>query len=325
MDWYVSFLISIASIAGTVQGFHSQGRCLSRGLLCATAKCERTFQFVPYGSTFDLKTKKSICVDGLVQGTDLHLSHWSGNKTPKHYLSDLSLECAFKFIEMEQENSEWKDAVVVNNHFDTDGLLSAWALLEPEKALAHKDKMLAAAAAGDFDEWGVSDRGLQLNFAILNMAKSASAEDGDAYKLILPEVADLLSNINKREDLWGEDMARLREFDDQWADDIIQGYRVIDDKVIPESPARCCIIFKCQNSLRTEAEAAHQAVKRLFVPCPFASMRPRLVVADASRPQSRFSHAAGLIGDIGVPGPRRRPLRPSPIRFPTPAPRSRAL
>ena len=234
MDWYVSFLISIASIAGTVQGFHSQGRCLSRGLLCATAKCERTFQFVPYGSTFDLKTKKSICVDGLVQGTDLHLSHWSGNKTPKHYLSDLSLECAFKFIEMEQENSEWKDAVVVNNHFDTDGLLSAWALLEPEKALAHKDKMLAAAAAGDFDEWGVSDRGLQLNFAILNMAKSASAEDGDAYKLILPEVADLLSNINKREDLWGDDMARLREFDDLWADDIIQGYRVIDDKVIPE-------------------------------------------------------------------------------------------
>lgn len=181
----------------------------------------------------------------MVDGTDLHLSHWTGNKTPKQYLSDLSTECAFKFIETEEDSSIWKDAIIVNNHFDTDGLLSVWALMEPEKAREHKAKMLAAAAAGDFDEWGVSERGLQLNFAFLNIAKSASAEDADAYALLLPQVESLLETIDDREDLWGMDMEEVREADDLWADDIIKSSRVIDDK-------------------------------------------------------SRFSHASGLIGDIGV-------------------------
>ena len=193
--------------------------------------CKRTFQFVPYGSKFHDDSRKSICADGLVDGTDLHLSHWTGNKTPKQFLSDSSTECAFKFIQTEEAGSVWKDAIVVNNHFDTDGLLCAWALLEPEKALAHKAKMLAAAAAGDFDEWDVSERGLQLNFAFLKLAKTASAEDANAYELLLPQVEGLLETIDDREDLWGEDIAQLREADDLWADDIIKTSRIIDDKV----------------------------------------------------------------------------------------------
>jgi hypothetical protein len=205
-------------------------RCPSKTGLSA-AYCKRTFQFVPYGSKFHDETRKSICADGLVDGTDLHLSHWTGNKTPKQYLSDLSTECAFKFIETEEDSSIWKDAIIVNNHFDTDGLLSVWALMEPEKAREHKAKMLAAAAAGDFDEWGVSERGLQLNFAFLNIAKSASAEDADAYALLLPQVESLLETIDDREDLWGMDMEEVREADDLWADDIIKSSRVIDDKV----------------------------------------------------------------------------------------------
>ena len=55
---------------------------------------------------------------------------------------------------------------MVNNHFDTDGLLSIWVLLDPERALACRDLLVAAAEAGDFDEWPTLDRGLWLDAAI---------------------------------------------------------------------------------------------------------------------------------------------------------------
>ena len=61
---------------------------------------------------------------------------------------------------------QWASAVAVNNHFDTDGVLSVWTLLDPERALAQRDLLVAAAEAGDFDEWPALDRGLWLDAAI---------------------------------------------------------------------------------------------------------------------------------------------------------------
>lgn len=39
----------------------------------------RRFEFVPYGEAY-AGGEKSICADGLVQGADLHLTHWTNNK-----------------------------------------------------------------------------------------------------------------------------------------------------------------------------------------------------------------------------------------------------
>ena len=57
-------------------------------------------------------------------------------------------------------------ATVLNNHYDTDGLLSVWALLQPEAALQYRQLLVEASEAGDFDEWPASDEGLKLQFAI---------------------------------------------------------------------------------------------------------------------------------------------------------------
>ena len=47
-----------------------------------------------------------------------------------------------------EADDQWANAVVVNNHFDTDGLLSIWVLLDPREAMAHRDLLVAAAEAG---------------------------------------------------------------------------------------------------------------------------------------------------------------------------------
>ena len=89
----------------------------------------------------------------------LDLTHWQGNRTPSRYKADTSTEIALNFVGSPEASSEWADAVVVNNHFDTDGLLSIWVLLDPEEAMARRDLLIAAAEAGDFDEWPALDAG----------------------------------------------------------------------------------------------------------------------------------------------------------------------
>lgn len=48
-----------------------------------TMSSSRRFEFVPYGEAYRGSSgEKTICADGLVQGADLHLTHWTNNKTP---------------------------------------------------------------------------------------------------------------------------------------------------------------------------------------------------------------------------------------------------
>eukprot|EP00960_Hanusia_phi_P033724 750620-Hanusia_phi.AAC.3 len=175
----------------------------------AIACSARTFQFVPYGQTFE-SDKPSICVDGLVPGTSLQLTHWSGNETPKEYKADLSTEIVLKWIHAQEgsKESKWEDAIVVNNHFDTDGVLSVWSMLNPVTAMKYEPRMIQAAAAGDFDEWGLSDRGLQLELAFSKLAAQCNGDE-DAYEKILPMVEDLLVNVDAREDLWKDEFEEV--------------------------------------------------------------------------------------------------------------------
>ena len=72
----------------------------------------------------------------------------------------------FEFRRLAEGANEWANATAVNNHFDTDGVLSVWTLLDPERTLANRELLIAAAEAGDFDEWPPLDRGLWLDAAI---------------------------------------------------------------------------------------------------------------------------------------------------------------
>jgi hypothetical protein len=151
----------------------------------------------------------AIGCDGRVPGAAIDLTHWQGNHTPMEFKADTSTEIALKFV-ASHESLKWSGAVVVNNHFDTDGALSAWALLDPDHAECCRDLMIAAAEAGDFDEWPGRDEGLWLDAAIRALAAPA-ADDAEAYAVVLPQLAELTHHLAAHRDLWGAEWDQLQQ------------------------------------------------------------------------------------------------------------------
>jgi hypothetical protein len=150
----------------------------------------------------------AIGCDGRVEGAALDLTHWPGNRTPAEYQADTSTEIALKFVAAAESMERWAEAVVVNNHFDTDGVLSVWTLLDPNSAQAYRDLLIAAAEAGDFDEWPRDDRGLWLD-AVIRALGEAAGDDAAAYELVLPLLPELIESLDHHKDLWGHDWEAL--------------------------------------------------------------------------------------------------------------------
>src|SRR5213078_3285292 len=98
-----------------------------------------------------------LSVDGTVDNA-IHFSHWNGNETPASVKADTSTEIALNVVasSMRNELTNGLD-LVTNNHFDTDGVLSVWTMLNGERALPLRDKLIAAAEAGDFSELSTVD------------------------------------------------------------------------------------------------------------------------------------------------------------------------
>jgi hypothetical protein len=163
-----------------------------------------------------LRGGKYVAVDSDPPGAALTLSHhFGGNATPAPFRDDLAAGAALKWA-ASPERREWLAgaAVVYNDHFDVDGFLAAWVALNPDEALGLRREVLAAAAAGDFDEW-TDDRAVQ--FAILgeyleDPAFSALAREavgsrfgrgGDGlYGAVLRELPELLLHPERMEGIW---------------------------------------------------------------------------------------------------------------------------
>ena len=166
-----------------------------------------------------------LSVDGTVDNS-LHFSHWQGNTTPAQLKADTSTEIALNLVASPNRTALTNGIeLVTNNHFDTDGVLSVWTVLNGERALAYRDLLVSAAEAGDFSEHS-SDDGVRVSIAIQGsdqaspnnddgspLARSLAGEEVDdearAYELVLPEVERLLTNINDYESLWREGWERV--------------------------------------------------------------------------------------------------------------------
>jgi hypothetical protein len=157
--------------------------------------------YVPFGTA---APPASIACDGLVDGAEIHASHWAGNRTPAALKADTSVEIALRLA----GQGVPRGARVTNNHFDTDGVLAVFALLHPDVAARHAGLITAAAEAGDFDEWPADERGLRLDMAIRVLAGRAGG-DGAAYERILPALDGLIADVDARRDLWGEEWQGL--------------------------------------------------------------------------------------------------------------------
>lgn len=172
-----------------------------------------------------LENTPKLSVDGVVPNS-IHLSHWEGNDTPAELKADTSTEIALNLVASPRRDDFTRGVdLVVNNHFDCDGVLSCWTVLVGERALEYRDVLIAAAEAGDFSEHS-SDDGVKVSIAIQGAEQSSpNNDDGSplaqmlagrefatriadndalAYELIFPEVERLVSNVGAYEPLWRE-------------------------------------------------------------------------------------------------------------------------
>ncbi len=174
------------------------------------------FQF--YSEALDDVPKLSI--DGTVSNS-IHFSHWQGNTTPPEVKADTSTEIALNLVASPNRSALTNNIdLVTNNHFDADGVLSVWTVLNGERALEFRDLLISAAEAGDFSEH-TSDDGVRVSIAIQGSDQAGSDnkdasplasflaghevdDDARAYELVLPEVERLLTNVNAYESLWRE-------------------------------------------------------------------------------------------------------------------------
>ena len=174
------------------------------------------FQF--YTEALDNVPKLSV--DGTVDNS-IHFSHWEGNHTPPELKADTSTEIALNLVASPNREQLMNGIdLVTNNHFDTDGTLSVWTVLNGERALPYRDLLIAAAEAGDFSEYSCDD-GVKISISIQGsdqaspnnddgspLARLIAGEEVDddarTYDLILPRVEHLLTNINNYESLWRE-------------------------------------------------------------------------------------------------------------------------
>ncbi|MDB5271138.1 MAG: hypothetical protein JWP58_4178 [Hymenobacter sp.] len=115
--------------------------------------------FVPFAQ---LRQQPTIVVDSVGLGAVLTLAHWRGAATPLALRDDTSAGSALRALH--QPTTPGLDAVAVTaNHFDIDGFIGVWCLLNPELALQQEELLRMVAVLGDFRE-------IDLNHPLANAA-----------------------------------------------------------------------------------------------------------------------------------------------------------
>ncbi len=164
----------------------------------------------------DLDSVPKLSVDGIVPNS-VHFSHWEGNQTPAQVKADTSTEIALKLVASPNRDKLTRGIeLVTNNHFDTDGVLSVWTVLNGDRASKLRESLIAAAEAGDFSELS-TENGVRASIAIQGsdnndsgsplagyLNGAAVSDEAKAYDLVLPEVERLLTRIDEYEHLWRE-------------------------------------------------------------------------------------------------------------------------
>ncbi len=183
--------------------------------------------YVPYES---LDGRPHVMVDGAARDASvLTLSHWPQSPTPPALARDLSAEIVLAYLEVA---SAWNAArrqpralgssgpavaaaasaeCVTNDHFDEDGLMSVFALVDPSAASGRAALVVDVASCGDF---GVvrSDLGAKVSFAIMPLAAAEAGADAGtlaSYEAVLPLVGELLEHPERFEEYWASEAEEL--------------------------------------------------------------------------------------------------------------------
>jgi hypothetical protein len=174
-------------------------------------------QYFPYAR---VRSVPNVIVDGArTDNTLLTLSHWPKSGTPAELKGDTSTEIVFNYLDTPKSHVE-ADAVS-NNHFDEDGLVGIFAMLEPSIAERHRPLLLDVAQAGDF---GIFEHreAARITFTLSAHADpETSPLPGSTFQRPYPELANelylrllellpkLLTGVNQYRELWEIEDAKL--------------------------------------------------------------------------------------------------------------------
>lgn len=109
--------------------------------------------FVPFAQ---LRQQPTIVVDSVGLGAALTLAHWRGAATPAPLRDDTSAGSALRALQ-HPEMPGLEARAVTANHFDVDGFVGVWSLLNPALALRHEPLLRLIAVLGDFREIDFAD------------------------------------------------------------------------------------------------------------------------------------------------------------------------
>jgi len=171
-------------------------------------------RFLPHD---ELRGAPHVVVDGpRLPSTVLALSHWPEAGTPDAVAADTSALIVDRYLGLRHAGPPV--GALTNNHFDEDGLLALWLLLErPGPADPARGLALAAAEAGDFRTWtdpwaarcalaamAMAERPTTPFPAVLRALAPEADRDpaGAIYLALLPHVGRLLRDPERYERLW---------------------------------------------------------------------------------------------------------------------------
>lgn len=177
-------------------------------------------KFVPYNK---LAGVPNIIVDGAAQeDTKLTISHWPGSSSPAELRADTSTEMVLNYLSTPGAEARLAPRVraVSNNHFDEDGLLAVWALLNPKRALEMRDALVDAATAGDFHTYR-RPQAAKVVFTIRSYADAQSSPlaakiqgddsyGGARYLALLPLVESFVDDTSRFSPFWDGEWSAMR-------------------------------------------------------------------------------------------------------------------
>ena len=175
-----------------------------------------------------LRRQPTIVVDSTGLGAALTLAHWRGAATPPALRDDTSAGSCLRALRA-PATPGLGAAAVTANHFDIDGFIGVWALLNPALALTHEELLRLTATLGDFREisWRhpLADHALQL-VCWLNAEEKARfyepfgaparrrREDeasAEKFAWFLPRFAEILLNPAAGRPAWEPEYARVKQ------------------------------------------------------------------------------------------------------------------
>jgi hypothetical protein len=180
--------------------------------------------FVPFAQ---LRQQPTIVVDSVGLGAVLTLAHWRGAATPPALRDDTSAGSALRALH-QPTTPGLEAAAVTANHFDIDGFIGVWILLNPVLALQYEELLRMVAVLGDFREidlaHALADDALKLvcwlnaeekarfyepfGAPIRRREDEASAEKFDWF---LPRFAGILQNPEAGRAAWQPEYDRAQQ------------------------------------------------------------------------------------------------------------------